>query len=264
MQLIRRAVPLALVLLATPLAAQTVRGRVIDAATGEGVAQAQVQAVTVSGDNDAGRARTGPDGAFTLPLRAAGTVRIRAARAGYQTTVTGELPVGVRETVEVTVRVSSAALAMDPLTVTARVEPPKRRNLELNGFYQREGSGLGEYLRREDFENRANQNLAQVISRVPGTAIQYLGSKQYIYFPRNGRPSLRQTFRGPPANACLPRLFVDGTRVTYDANNDINSVVNPGQVEAIEVFRGPSEIPVQYNDNNSMCGVILIWTRHEA
>ena len=211
-----------------------------------------------------GRARTGPDGAFQLGLRAAGTVRIRAERAGYQATLTGELPVAPREAVEVEVRISSSAVAMEPLRVTARVEPPRRRNLELNGFYERERMGLGKYLRREDFENRANQNLAQVLQRVQGAAIHYLGSKQYIYFPRNGRPSLRQSFRGPPANACLPRLFVDGSRVTYDANNDINSVVNPGQVEAIEVFRGPAEIPVQYNDPNSMCGVILIWTRHES
>jgi outer membrane receptor for ferrienterochelin and colicin len=52
-------------------------------------------------------------------------------------------------------------------------------------------------------------------------------------------------------------------RVAYDAQSDINSVVDPDQVEAIEVFRGPSEIPAQYNDNNSQCGVILIWTRKE-
>ena len=56
---------------------------------------------------------------------------------------------------------------------------------------------------------------------------------------------------------------VDGVRVAYDAQNDINAVVNPEQVEAIEVFRGPSEIPVEYNDNNSQCGVILVWTRKE-
>jgi outer membrane receptor for ferrienterochelin and colicin len=164
----------------------------------------------------------------------------------------------------VEVRLSAAAVAIEPLRVSPRVEPPKRRNLELNGFYERERMGIGKYVRREDIELRPSQNLAQVLQRVQGAAIQYQGSKQYIYFPRNGRPSLRQSFRGPPNNACLPRLFVDGSRVTYDAQNDINSVVNPGQVEAIEVFRGPSEIPVQYNDSNSMCGVILIWTRHES
>jgi len=264
MSFIRRFIPLvALVVAATPLAAQTVRGRVLDAASGEGIAQVAVQALGADG-HDVGRARTGPDGSFVLPLRAAASVRIQAQRAGYRTTLTAALPVAPREAVEVEVRLSAAALAIEPLRVTARVEPPRRRNLELNGFYERERMGIGKYVRREEIELRPSQNLAQVLSRVQGAAIHYQGSKQYIYFLRNGRPVLRQSLRGPPQNACLPRLFVDGARVTYDANNDINSVVNPGQVEAIEVFRGPSEIPVQYNDSNSMCGVILIWTRHEA
>jgi hypothetical protein len=74
-------------------------------------------------------------------------------------------------------------------------------------------------------------------------------------------PLAAQTVRGRVLDACLPRLFVDGTRVTYDFQNDIDSVVSPNQVEALEIFRGPSEIPPQYNDNNSMCGVVLIWTR---
>jgi hypothetical protein len=250
-------------LAATPLAAQTVRGRVLDAASGEGIAAAEVQALTLEG-RDAGRARTAADGSFQFALRAAGTVRIQAQRTGYRTTLTDTLPVAPREAVEVEVRLSTAAVAIEPLRVTARVEPPKRRNLELDGFYERERMGIGKYVRREEIESRPTMNLAQVLARVQGTAIQYRGSKQYIYFPRNGRPRLDPSLRGPPQNVCLPRLYVDGSRVTYDANNDINSVVNPGQVEAIEVFRGPSEIPVQYNDSNSMCGVILIWTRHEA
>ena len=263
MRLAPRTLPLAALLLAAaPLSAQAVHGKVIDAATGEGVAQAQVQAVTLEG-RDAGRARTGPDGTFRFELRAPGTVRIRAERTGFRPTLTGDLPVALRETVEVEVRLAATAVAMEPLRVTARVEPPHRRALELNGYYARERQGIGEYLRREDIEKRASTNLAQVLQRVPGAAIRYMGVHQYIYFPRNGEPSLRQSMRGPPGNACLPRLFVDGSRVTYDAQNDINSVVNPNQVEAVELVRGPSEIPVQYNDNNSMCGVILIWTRQE-
>ena len=252
-----------LALLATPLAAQSVRGKVLDAATGEGIAAVAVQALSAEG-RDVGHTRTAADGSFQLQLRAPATVRIQAQRAGYRATLTDGLPVAMREAVEVEVRLSATAVAIEPLRVTARVEPPKRRNLELNGFYERERLGIGKYVRREEIELRPSQNLAQVLSRVQGAAIHYQGSRQYIYFTRNGRPRLRQSFRGPPQNACLPRLYVDGARVTYDANNDINGVVNPGQVEAIEVFRGPAEIPVQYNDSNSACGVILIWTRHEA
>ncbi|MFL5385975.1 MAG: carboxypeptidase regulatory-like domain-containing protein [Longimicrobiaceae bacterium] len=271
MPLPRRLLPLAACLLATaPLSAQTLRGKVIDAATGAAVPAAAVRAL--SEGHDVGHARTGADGTFSFQLRVPGTVRIEAQRTGYRTTVTGDLPVGTRETVDVEVKLSAEAIAIEPLRVTARVQPPRRRSLELNGFYDRERQGIGKYLRREDFENRASQNLAQVLSRVQGTSILYAGPNQYIYFPRNGVPSLgRQASTsgraprkwGAPSNSCLPRLFLDGVRVAYDAQSDINAVVAPEQVEAIEVFRGPSEIPAQYNDNNSQCGVILIWTRKE-
>jgi outer membrane receptor for ferrienterochelin and colicin len=57
---------------------------------------------------------------------------------------------------------------------------------------------------------------------------------------------------------------VDGVRMTYDAQSDINAAVSPDQVEAIEVYRGASEIPVQYNGSGAMCGAILIWTKQEG
>ena len=37
------------------------------------------------------------------------------------------------------------------------------------------------------------------------------------------------------------------------------SRVNPGDVELIEIFRGPGELPPEFNDGN--CGAIAIWTR---
>jgi hypothetical protein len=279
MSLLRRLLPLAACLFAaTPLAAQVVRGKVLDTATGAGVPEVQVRALSPDG-HDVGRARTAADGSFRMQLRAATPVRIEAQRTGYRLTLTGELPVGVRETVDVEVKLSAEAIAIEPLRVTARAEPPRRRSLELSGYYDRERQGIGKYLRREDIERQPSQNLAQVLSRVQGAAIHYQGTRQYIYFTRNRRPDLNQTvFRsqrraagtlspaagqGQGDNACLPRVFVDGVRVTYDALNDINAVVAPEQIEAMEVFRGASEIPVEYNDNNSMCGVILIWTRKE-
>jgi hypothetical protein len=266
-----RLLPLAACFLAAPLGAQILRGKVIDAATGAGVPEAALRALTPEG-RDVGRGRTGADGTFSFQLRVPATVRIEAQRTGYRTTTTGELPVALRERVEVEVKLSAAAIAMEPLRVTARVQPPRRRTLEVTGFYDRERRGFGKYLRREDIESHGRMNLAQVLSHVQGTAVLRRGMHEYIYFPRNGAPGLgrmsssggRAPARwGPPANSCLPRLFVDGVRVAYDADNDINAVVDPMSIEAIEVFRGPSEIPVEFNDNNSQCGVILLWTRKE-
>ena len=265
-----------LAVLATPLSAQVVRGKVLDAATGEPVAQAEVTAATVEG-RGAGRTRAGADGAFTLDLRAAGTFRLRAERAGYVPSVSDTVAVDPRETVEVELRISATAVAMEPLRVTARVEPPRRRALEMNGFYDRERMGLGKFVRREDLERGRNLNLAQALSRVSGTRILQLGVRQFIFFPRNGSPIFGSAAAartrgqlnsrppsGPGTVRCLPLLYVDGSRMTYDAYSDINAAVSPEQIEAIEVYRGPSEIPTQYNGPDAMCGVILIWTRHEA
>jgi hypothetical protein len=35
--------------------------------------------------------------------------------------------------------------------------------------------------------------------------------------------------------------------------------INPGDIEMMEIYRGPGELPAEYNDGN--CGAIAIWTR---
>ena len=35
--------------------------------------------------------------------------------------------------------------------------------------------------------------------------------------------------------------------------------VNPADIEFVEIFRGPGELPGEFNDGN--CGAIAIWTR---
>jgi hypothetical protein len=235
--------------LAAPLTAQTVRGRVVDARTGEGVPQAQVTALAASGNRRAGQARTDATGAFSMPMRAPGSVRLRVERTGYRETLTEPMPVAPAETLGVELSVSAAPLTIAPLRVTARVEPPRRRNLELNGFYQRERMGIGRFVRREDLERHKDFSLALALSRVPGTIIQYVRTKQYIYFPRSG---------------CRPWVYLDGVRMTIDRHLDINAVVSPNQVEAMEVYIGPAEVPAEWAAGRGACGVVLIWTRHEA
>jgi hypothetical protein len=37
--------------------------------------------------------------------------------------------------------------------------------------------------------------------------------------------------------------------------------LTPDQVEGIEIYRGSSSVPPQFNTGTSMCGVIAIWSR---
>lgn len=235
--------------LAAPLAAQTIRGRVVDARTGEGVPQAVVSALAASGNRRAGQARTDATGAFSMAMRAPGSVRLRVERTGYLQTLTDSMPVAPAESLTVELSVSAAPLTIAPLRVTARVEPPRRRNLELNGFYERERRGIGRFVRREELEHHKDFSLALAISRVPGAIIQYVRTKQYIFFPRS---------------ECRPWVYLDGTRMTIDSNNDINAIVTPNQIEAMEVYIGPAEVPSEYAAGRGACGVVLLWTKHEV
>jgi hypothetical protein len=255
-----RAPPLLLALFvlstATSAGAQVVRGRVLDDATGEPVAAAKVEAF--AGGNSGGRARSAADGGFMMRLRAAGTFRLEAERAGYRPSVTSAIPVAARETVYVEVRVAAAPMQLDPLRVTARVAPPHRHSLELSGFYDREKYGMGRFIRREDFERRSNLTTAQILAREPGTLLMNSGPREYIVFARS---STVGTFVRDGPGYCPPVLYLDGTRIGSSA--DISSVVMPEMLEAVEMYRSAAEIPVQYNGPDAACGVILIWTRHE-
>jgi len=252
---------LTLATVCVPLAAQTIQGRVVDATSNEGVPEA---IVTLFGPNQRqeARVRTGADGSFVLRLRVPGAYRLQGDRVGYQTTRSDTLHVDARQTVEVVLNLSAVPLTIDPLRVTARRQPPRSRALEDNGFYRREAAGAGQFLRREDIERYANQNIAQVLDRVPGTNLTVdRRGKQYISFARAQTSGAISRAQRGSTEPCLPKLYVNGGRVGYGAGMDVNDVVSPEQVEAVELYRSPAETPQEFNDSDAACGVIAIWTR---
>jgi hypothetical protein len=243
---------------------QIVRGRVVDATSGDGVPQASVGAFTAE-QHGAGRTRTEADGSFLLDLRAPGTFTLRSERTGYQATVSRPVEVAVRETVTVTLRLSVQPTQIDPLTVTARAQPPHRRSLENSGFYEREAMGIGRFLRREDIDRMADHNIVHVLGRVPGVVIDVdRRGNEIVSFSRGRMVGTLSRGQSGQQNICFPAIYLDGVHMNYDAQMpDLKDVIQGDQVEAVEVFRSSSEIPAQYNGTNSACGVILIYTRHE-
>ena len=264
-------IPLALLaaalLLAAPAAAQTLRGRVLDASTGQPVAGATVTATTAEGRR-AARAATGPDGAFSLQLRRAGPHRLSAERLGYRAATSGALDVQTRETVEVELRLSTADVVLDPLRVTARAEPARDRRLATTGFYDRERDGIGAFVRREDIEKVPTERMTDVLRRVPGVNLVTTRDGETFVVMRAGMAS---------TGNCYPRVVLDGLPLqqgigsgrvmgrgaasTGNPGLDLNDVIKPGNLEAIEIYRGPAEVPTQFGGTNSACGVIVLWTR---
>ncbi len=77
-------------------------------------------------------------------------------------------------------------------------------------------------------------------------------------------------------SGCAPHVYLDGVRVTHlprsgadprvrdnpaeEAARALN-MVDPSTLAAVEIYRGPAEIPGEFIDSDSKCGIILLWTR---
>jgi hypothetical protein len=69
-----------------------------------------------------------------------------------------------------------------------------------------------------------------------------------------------QSSRG---TGCQVQWYLDGS--PYDnSQNDLDQFLRPDDIEAVEVYKSPSEVPVQYQGRNGSCGTILVWTKRSV
>jgi outer membrane receptor protein involved in Fe transport len=159
----------ACVQIATALPAQQIPtgrivGRVIDAATGQGIPDAGVQVVgTTKG------VQSGVDGRFTLSSVDAGTITLQVRRVGYAPkTVTGLLLNG-GQTLEQNVTLAVAAARVEAQVVTATVE---RGTVNDALDQQRTAVGVVNAMTAEQISRSPDADAAQAVQRVSGVTVQ--------------------------------------------------------------------------------------------
>lgn len=64
---------------------------------------------------------------------------------------------------------------------------------------------------------------------------------------------------GGMRGSCLPEVYLDG--VPAPGARQIDQLITPMDIEAVEIYRSPSEVPARFTTAASQCGVILIWSR---
>jgi hypothetical protein len=238
------ALALAALVLARPLAAQIIGGRVMDRASNEPIKDVIVEALNTGG-RTVNRGRTDKDGFFVFEFREPGVYRIRAQRIGYGTINSDTVRVEMRQTVQVEVKMAAGEVALEPLTVTARSQPPHSRQLDTEGFYERERIGFGRFLTQYEIQQRAPLETSEVFRGVPGVGLIPAGGTHYnIVLTRDGN--------------CSPKVLVDNMPIDQ---SDMDNVVKPNDIAGIEVYRGPSEIPARWLGQARSCGLVVIWTR---
>lgn len=241
------AAAIAALLLASPLSAQILGGRVMDKTSNEPIPEAVVEVLNPAG-RSMQRTRTDRDGFFVFELREPGEYRVRTSRVGYQTVTSAGVQVESRQTVQVEVHISTGEVELEPLRVTARSQPPRSAFLEREGFYDRERSGFGIFLTPYELsQHNAATMTSELFRGVAGVNLTPAGPGRYrINMTRSG-------------GSCPPRILLDGSPV---ADADVDSFVEPQDVNGIEIYRGPSEVPGRWMGQRSSCGLIVIWTKH--
>lgn len=283
MRLFRRLLPaLLLVFVAAPLAAQQVRGRVVDEG-GQSVKAATVFLLDGEGRRVVGT-HTDDEGAFQLRVPREGSYRLRAQRIGYGEALTDTMQVGGRISLELTLQLSVRAVALAPLTITAQQHPPRVPRLVSVGFYRRQEQGQGVHFEREDIERQRPVQMSALVSQVPGVLVMGSGSFAGDVVMMRG-------------SHCLPSVWLDGrlarpgerleagsqtewssataaearfspfSRRTVRVRHrptPMDELITPDEVEAVEVYRGPAEVPAMFAFTGGACGAVVVWTQFHA
>ena len=198
--------------------------------------------------------------------------RLLAARAlGYRPLMWSVTLVSGQETTG-RIRLEGLSVVLREINVVAQPYVPSR----LAGFYHRQRTGLGKYLDSVTIVRRFASTTADLLQMVPGIQVRHTDPfTSYISFPRCtritaeiraarpsclGNPNCRPTAE-PEVNDSRPTVavYVDGFRV-FGSPGEILATINPADVIAIEVYRGPSEIPFEFMSVD--CAAIVIWTKY--
>lgn len=248
----------ALLLTAFPAPAQTlVRGILLDATTGGLVPDGTV-VISANRGRWQRAIRADSTGSFEIPDVSPGPYRLRATRIGYRDAV-GELVLTADSVVDVEIRMSAAAVVLEPVTVRSR----STRDVSpvLRGFYDRMERGAGRFITREEIEARHPVRITDMLRNLPNLRASP---------PRMGTSG--QGFTQPSnADRCTVVFFVDGMQINQPAmagqratpRHDlaIDDYVQPEEVEGIEVYRGESDTPAEFGTRWVQCGTVVIWTR---
>lgn len=243
---------------APSLVGQTLRGRVVDAGSGEPVTLSFValmedgreMVVSTLGDDD---------GKFSLTAPRSGSYFLYVARAGYATVVDGMFELGAEGELDLQVGMRADPITLAPLLVEAETSPSA---LDRSGFYDRAALGRGTYLLREEIQRRAPNLLTDAFTAIP--RLQVVRSKPLIGLDAVLNPEVL-ILRG--SEYCAPTLYLDGTPVVFGSRSDRrgravrpDDYADPADVEAVEIYTRQSEIPLSVPAVGD-CGVIMIWTR---
>jgi hypothetical protein len=219
------------------------RGRVVNA-NGAPIPGARVDVVGTEA-----HAQTNDKGEFTLTELPSGTQSVVARQMGFSF-VEQPVELSTRAPADVTLTMAVPAVTLPTIDVRAEQD----RGLEKIGFIERKSVGLGTFLDARQIMQRGPNMITDVMRSIPGLRVVPVGIGLDDYIVVNNRSSML-------TNSCV-NWWVDGTPWTNVYPGDIDRLMPPSEVGAIEVYWG-SETPIQFQrSGDQRCAVIVMWSKY--
>ena len=183
-------------------------------------------------------------------------------------------PVSLENGEELTIRVPIAANGfprhsigvLEHVRPKAGGSPPARdrRASALDAFEARRISGTGLHFDRKQLAKASVSTLGEFLQNVSGLDVVDPASATSMQMSRSaGLTNLGARVQGAPT--CHVGWFLDGHRIDLpgqsDPYTDSLALMELDALEAIEVFRGLSEMPLEFAEPDLRCGAIALWTR---
>jgi Carboxypeptidase regulatory-like domain len=223
-----------------PAASQqgTIRGRVVDRSSNAGLAGVEL---VFLGDNRSVHTDTG--GRYRFAALPAGTVQLLVRAPSFPATqIIVALSPG--QDVERTIVLDSTARSADGQPLPAVVVTESEIDRRLVDFHRRRRLGRGHYLTRVEIERSGANSLQDAVRSLRGVTTECGG----------GGGCFVRMVRAPMQ--CRPDYVID-RRV----DNSFGPSTPIRDIEALEVYTGPSDVPGEFAGQSAGCGVIVIWTR---
>ena len=238
-----------------------VRGFVYDDSTGIRLAGAAVMLVDPQTDAAVVNTKTDSLGQFQLKT-GRGRFQIVAIREGYNQVQSAPVPLADGEQLMIRVPIAMNGDPHNKIGVLEHVKPSASAVRTANepgyaGDIARRrlvGTGL-QFTRDQLAESQAN-TVADFLRRIPGVDV---GATSGVQMRRSAGPALTS-----PSLACHVGWFLDGMRVDRPGAQSMAeglSSIRIDELDAIEVFRGVSEMPAEFAQPDLRCGAIALWSR---
>ncbi|MEP6690259.1 MAG: hypothetical protein ABJD07_03830 [Gemmatimonadaceae bacterium] len=229
---------------AAPVAAQAdviIRGRVAERATDLAVPFAEVVLVGVKLATprivvaDSG-------GVFVFAVPVARRYSLLARRIGYDPAMATFDSADIAGGTELRLRRRPASL--DTVTTVG----PRERQIYMDGFEYRKHLGIGIFLTRDQLIAKGTPSLAELMHYIP---------------PAGGFSGVNNDVMSVRAVSCSPLVFMDGVKLngSGDATTEYHRMFDGRTFEAVEIYKGHTQLPGEFGGYDAKCGAVVVWTR---